>query len=336
MNVIVSTSFEASTDRVLDWLGWYKADFLRINVDKNPNPKAPIYVQLDNKNPIQSNFLPTESDIESIWFRRPGSLPQFDALNGEAFIDQKEFEPILRRFNEELMMSLLMLKDYLVDIEDVDRVLGNYWITGMNKLKTLEKAKNNGLTIPKTLVTTQKKDLIAFLESCSNGVITKALHETLFANQVESEQIYTTYTEVITDEIVALLPEQFYPSLFQEKLEKKYELRIVYLDGECYSMAMFSQFDEQTSVDFRRYNKKKGSRNVPYQLPKETEENIKNLMKELRLNMGSIDIIKTKDNKLVFLEVNPVGQYGMTSYPCNYHLNKKIAEYLINEDSNHS
>ena len=53
------------------------------------------------------------------------------------------------------------------------------------------------------------------------------------------------------------------------------------------------------------------------------------LMKDLELNTGSIDFIKTKQGRFVFLEVNPVGQYGMTSYPCNYHLDKKIAEYLI-------
>jgi hypothetical protein len=36
----------------------------------------------------------------------------------------------------------------------------------------------------------------------------------------------------------------------------------------------------------------------------------------------------------VFLEVNPTGQYGMVSDPCNYYLDKKIAEYLIDYDEN--
>ena len=31
----------------------------------------------------------------------------------------------------------------------------------------------------------------------------------------------------------------------------------------------------------------------------------------------------------VFLEVNPVGQFGMVSLPCNYQLEKRIAQYLI-------
>ena len=40
-------------------------------------------------------------------------------------------------------------------------------------------------------------------------------------------------------------------------------------------------------------------------------------------------MILNKNNEYVFLEINPVGQYGMVSEPCNYFLDKKIAHYLI-------
>ena len=52
-------------------------------------------------------------------------------------------------------------------------------------------------------------------------------------------------------------------------------------------------------------------------------------MDNLDLNSGSIDIILTPDNKYVFLEVNPVGQFEQVSFPCNYGLFKEVAEYLI-------
>jgi hypothetical protein len=55
-------------------------------------------------------------------------------------------------------------------------------------------------------------------------------------------------------------------------------------------------------------------------------------MKQLNLNTGSIDMAVNTENEYVFFEVNPIGQYGMTSVPCNYNLDKKIAEYLINTD----
>ena len=36
----------------------------------------------------------------------------------------------------------------------------------------------------------------------------------------------------------------------------------------------------------------------------------------MSLNTGSIDLIKTKSGDYVFLEVNPVGQFSMVSFPC--------------------
>ena len=94
-----------------------------------------------------------------------------------------------------------------------------------------------------------------------------------------------------------------------------------------YSMAMFSQGSKQTSIDFRRYDRNKMSRRVPYKLPQNLEDKIRILMKELDLNSGSLDIVKTKDD-YYFLEVNPVGQFGFVSGSCNYNLFKKNAEYL--------
>jgi D-alanine-D-alanine ligase-like ATP-grasp enzyme len=52
-------------------------------------------------------------------------------------------------------------------------------------------------------------------------------------------------------------------------------------------------------------------------------------MKSLDLNSGSFDIIFTKQNKFVLLEVNPIGQFHWLSKNCNYKIEKIIANYLI-------
>ena len=51
-------------------------------------------------------------------------------------------------------------------------------------------------------------------------------------------------------------------------------------------------------------------------------------MKELKLASGSFDIIVTKSNEYVFLEVNPIGQFSQVSIPCNYFIEKRLAEIL--------
>jgi glutathione synthase/RimK-type ligase-like ATP-grasp enzyme len=92
---------------------------------------------------------------------------------------------------------------------------------------------------------------------------------------------------------------------------------------------MFTQNNSQTQIDFRKYCYKRPSRSVPYRLPEAVEFRLHELMKVLQLKTGSIDLVRTTDGRYVFLEVNPVGQFGMVSGPCNYHLERKVAELLV-------
>ena len=95
-------------------------------------------------------------------------------------------------------------------------------------------------------------------------------------------------------------------------------------------MAIFSQKDNQTEIDFRRYNLKKPNRTVPYQIPLSLEKKIIKLMTMLEFNTGSLDFIVDKEDNYYFLEINPSGQFGMVSLPCNYYLEKQMAIELMN------
>jgi D-alanine-D-alanine ligase-like ATP-grasp enzyme len=96
-------------------------------------------------------------------------------------------------------------------------------------------------------------------------------------------------------------------------------------------MAVCSQNHEQTKTDFRKYlSADKGiNRYISFQLPDYIEIKLTKLMVGLGLETGSIDLILTNNGQFIFLEVNPVGQFGMTSAPCNYHIEKDIAQQLI-------
>ena len=94
-------------------------------------------------------------------------------------------------------------------------------------------------------------------------------------------------------------------------------------------MAILSQKDGQTKIDFRKYNNSKPNRVMPYKMPNEIETKIIKLMQILDLNTGSLDFIYSDKNEFVFLEINPIGQYANVSYHGNYYLDKIIAEELI-------
>lgn len=133
------------------------------------------------------------------------------------------------------------------------------------------------------------------------------------------------------DIIIEELPDYFFPLLVQQYIPKELEIRSFYLGGVFYNAAIISQNDKKTICDFRNYNYEIPNRIIPVELPVLLEQKLSNLMKILNMDTGSIDIIFYK-NEYYFLEINPVGQFDMISYPCNYQLDRHIAKFLITKD----
>lgn len=199
-----------------------------------------------------------------------------------------------------------------------------------NKIKDLALAQNCELNIPPTLITCTRKKLKEFFEKYECGIITKSLGGSI-RFEYDHEILWGSGTSIVTYEDINEAPEFFSPSLFQKKIEKEYEIRSFLFKKKFYSMAIFSQNDNKTSVDFRNYNLKKPNRIVPYKLPSYIENKLLKFAKSADLDTGSFDLIVTKKEKeYVFLEVNPYGQFGWLSKNCNYYLEKLIAEYFEN------
>lgn len=208
------------------------------------------------------------------------------------------------------------------------------WLTplgmsGLNKLDTLLLAENCGLDIPDSYVISQKAQLTDIQRTSNKSYISKSVYEPHFIYQKNGA--FSMFTKEIKH--LEEIPDAFFPSLIQEKIEKEYELRVFYINGEFYTMAIFSQEDKETELDFRKQDLEKSSKMVPYKLPSYVEKNLTNMLNLMKLNCCSLDIIKSStDNRYYFLEINPTGEFGMTSIPCNYELFKKIALTLIEMD----
>lgn len=198
----------------------------------------------------------------------------------------------------------------------------NYKNTEINKISVLKLAKSQGLDIPKTYIVNSKNQLLD-IQKKEKKLITKPIYEGL--GFYDEKGVYITHTQKVDIPKI----ENFSPSLFQEEIEKEFEIRIFYLDKCMYSMAIFSGKNKKTKVDFRNYDFFNPNRYVPFILPGSIKAKLINLMEKLNLCSGSIDMIKSTSGKYVFLEINPVGQFGMVSHPCNFHLEKKVAEFLI-------
>ena len=308
---------------MIDWVDYKGGQFCRIS-DQSWQYNF-LFSLDDNQTSLTLNeFGVKEKDIKSIWLRRSGAKKQPDLSHiDNSYEFKRKLSQLLWRESDILRTGLLkMLKN--------KPCLSSFETITPNKIDMLLLAKQARLTVPATCITASKKEMLEFIKKY-HKVITKNISDADIFNL--DTLSYMQYTEEITPELLDSYDDNMYACLLQEKIEKEVELRIFYLHGNCYGMAIFSQLDDQTATDFRNYNTVTPNRNVPYQLPKEIEENIRTFMKSASLDTGSIDMIKTHDDKYIFLEVNPVGQFGMTSYPCNYFLEEKIADWLLHPTS---
>ncbi|WP_282088519.1 grasp-with-spasm system ATP-grasp peptide maturase [Aquimarina algiphila] len=313
-----------SYEEVIDWLLYKNArfDFLS-GEDYYENGKDWCITLNNSRDELSIPF----GEYKSVWFR--GFLRHRNHLE-EAFNDLESTNDNIAELRWRIGQEIGRINNQIFNNFQNAYQLPSPLSVKSDKFSMLRLAKELGLNIPDSLITNSKKELLQFFKK-QQQIITKPLYETVYFNDKSYVAFFKTNT--ITEEVIESLPETFFPSLFQGYVEKDIELRAFYIEEKFYTMAIFSQLDSQTKIDFRNYNDEKPNRNVPYLLPEEIEIKIKRLMKELNLNTGSIDLIKTPDKKYVFLEVNPTGQFGFVSKPCNYYLEDVIAEELIRHDN---
>jgi len=319
MILLLSSSGDASLDYVIEWLRFRKHPYLRLNA--NDLLEDSFHLSLTPRRLVLDGREVDLPAIRVVWVRKIGDF-HLSSFHREA-------EPRLRR------ESLVQLgREFTATINALTALLENrHWLTHpsllyVNKLEMLLQAQNCGLAIPETHIVNRKVDLEQLLSK--GELISKSSYNIIFLK--EPHGVYSMFTAGVDPEAVDDFAEEFFPSLVQKRIAKEYELRLFYLDGECYTMAIFSQQAARTELDFRDLDWAKPTRFVPYELPAKVEEGIRSFMTTIGLNCGSIDLIKGTDGRYYFLEVNPTGQFGMTSFPCNYSLFEKVAEYLIAHD----
>lgn len=320
MILILTDQDEPTTDLIVDWLYKFKKSFIRIS--KNTSIKI-ISIYFKDKNleaifSVKDDFVDEKidtKDIDSYWYRRSYlqlSMPELLPT------DNSSYYKAVHDFIWDEYKTCHEILDHILSRK---AKINKYKDNLINKLIVLEKAHELGLKIPKTIICSEKKQLQLFFKDCKNNVITKSIGDPTSFYNLNYHQ-YTTKIDYSD------LSKTFALSLFQEMIDKSFELRVFVINSEFYGTAIFSQSDEQTKIDLKNYNLIKPNRVIPFNLPKNEKQLIMKLMKCLELKSGSIDIAINKDYEFIFLEINPIGQFEQVSFPGNYNLFKKIAEIL--------
>ncbi len=268
-------------------------------------------------------------DATACWWRRAGIGMNnlVDEIPEKVTVGEYDLSKILCGPRNHFREEFTDLRDYIYDTmyKKCPIHIGNPRRMGLNRMYTLDLAKEVGLKVPDYAVITNYNQLDKF-DNISDTFVSKAISNGIY--DFLGHDAYYTYTEAHNKVDFAKKDIKLFPSLVMSLVEKSFEIRSFYLDGEFYSMAIFSQLNKQTSVDFRKYSSELPNKNEPFKLPDEIEKKLDKLYRRLNLNTGSADFMVDKEGNYVFLEINPVGQFQMTSLPCNYNLEQKIANYL--------
>lgn len=322
MILIISDNNDVSTNDVIDWLYFHKLSFFRIN-DTDKIQLKFLSISNDNLNialQVNDNVIIKIDEIKSFWYRR-GYLNYDLKLDNFPDFQNKSFGENVKQFHINESISLIQFINlYLKNIKNINGFFDNR----INKLYSLFVAKQIGITIPITKILTRLDEL-----NDSKEYINKAIKQGFYFKA--KGESFSGFTARVDSKFKDLEMNDFFPTLFQEEIKKQFEIRSFYLHGTFYSMAIFSQNNKNTEVDFRKYDNKTPNRTIPFNLPKNIEVQLTELMGNLNLNSGSIDLIVDDNDNYVFLEVNPIGQFRQVSKPCNYYIEKRIAEYLKNE-----
>lgn len=310
--IVLTTEGDPSSSEVIHWMNRFGGRIIRINSLLDLQGfvlKHPDVMFFDASQSKCDRTL-----IRGIWYRKhPALLSPVAITNTSSDIEMGKF----------FISEQRAFFDAFCKLHKDNKWLNRHYNSRISKISQLIEAEAVGLDFPESRIISSKNEIKKFQ---SKKIIIKPIQDVSLIH-IKGES-YTQYTTVCTKEMINQFNDTFFPCLCQKFIDKNLEIRAFFLDGKIYGMGICSTFDEQTKIDFRRYNRKHPNRVIPYKLPNHIEEKIKLLMRNLSLNCGSLDLILGNDGRYYFLEVNPVGQFGMVSKPCNYYLENAIAKFL--------
>ncbi len=154
-----------------------------------------------------------------------------------------------------------------------------------------------GLQVPNTAMTNFPSELFLLKKQVSR-VVFKPFTPTSSPFMVTT----TAYQKDYDSELDRL---RFAPVIFQEQIDKIADIRVTIIDSEVFPIEIRPS-QPAGQLDWR-IDKTADMRT--HHLPETTRNSLLKLMSMLNLRYGAIDLALTKDNKYIFFEVNPAGQF---------------------------
>lgn len=318
--LIVTRKFDPTADLVIKKLIGLGEEVRRFNSDEFPVETE--FTGLMNSGGTDFEFRVgrrsiRSGDIKSAWFRQPFDFKVSDDIKGDSIIKFVEVESL-----HSLIGFLSSLDCFWLNRPDLA-------IHGSYKLMQLRVASQVGLAIPSTLVTNSPARIKEFIGEKWGDFITKCITSAMIKSENRPRAIFTR--KIDRDLLSQIEQVRYCPTLFQNYVRKKAEVRIVVVCDRVFSFLILNQEapSELTRVDWRHYDLE-NVKHEEFQLPSEVERKVLKFTRRLNLNFGAIDMILTPEDEFVFLELNPTGQWAWLEELTGVRVSDCIVEVLSN------
>jgi len=279
-------------------------DFVRFNTEDYPQDVQVTWRIEDHR--VAGSFRFGEQEvgldkIRSIWYRRPvPPVPEVDICN-----------PVDREF---------AIAESQAALDGVWRAMDCFWVSDPDNLRRAENkplqlkvADEVGLEVWPTVVTSCPEEARAFYEVCDRSAVYKPLRRGHLARDGKRSLIYTNPLPSSDDLDFGAVG--LAPVMLQKEVPKKVEVRVTVVGDGVFAAEIDSQRIPEARQDWRRASVNQLP-HEPHDLPASVEEGCRQLVKRLGLAFGAIDFVLTPDDRYVFLEINPNGQWAWIQQLC--------------------
>lgn len=312
--LLVTYSGDRMADLVTDALRARDTAPVRLDTDRFPHV---VTVQLRQGPRAASIFRlggNELSSIDAVWYRR-----FFDAD-----LPKEVEEKYVRHCRRESRMFLNSLFASLRGAHWVDPIPRVH--LAHHKALQLDVAKRCGFEVPETLMTNDPADARRFFDALEGRVVTKMLSSfALHENEVDLMVFTRTVTEEDLKEIEGL---KYCPMVFQERVEKDVELRVTVVGDRIFVSSIDAKEAGVPKDDWRRRSVESALRFRKDSVPGDVEEATLRLMRAYGLVYGAIDLIRTPDERHVFLEINSAGEWGWIHTEVGHPVAEALADVL--------
>lgn len=241
------------------------------------------------------DFIMDNPDYDLVWNRRPAKPVMPDILHPD---------DIQNAMKENQMFYQSLWQVILPGAKWIN--LPNDALRANAKALQLRIAMETGLKIPATLISNDPAKIKAFIKQYNKKVIYKSLYPVAW---FESDGLRLTYTSAISLSDLPLDPVlRASPGIFQERIDKAYELRVTYFGDHYVAVKINSQKHDKAKMDWRAAPGHELELEE-VELPDAIDSKCRALMKKLNLIFGCLDLIVSCDKEYYFLEINEQGQF---------------------------